>query len=68
MNTISIDVVSIERRRETFTISALPQEWDEMSDMERYGYISGEGTLVSQAPLFFDIDHVEDVSGSDEDA
>lgn len=62
MNTISMEVVTIERNKETYTISALPPEWDEMSEMERYGYISSEGALVSVRSLFFDIDHVEGVS------
>lgn len=62
MRKIEMEVVCIERNKETYTIPVLPPDWDEMSEREKYCYISGEGTLVSVHSLFFDIDHVDDVS------
>ena len=46
---------------ETFTIEKLPNNWDDLGDMERYSYISDHGKYIESDSEFSELIEVNSV-------
>ena len=51
---------------ETFTIEKLPDNWDDLGDMERYSYISEHGKFIEADSQFSQLDEVYSVEIDEE--